>query len=204
VLDANVTIASQLTGDFVALNPAPGAVGLGRLGFSYRMSDGVDFTDNGANNAILVDITSIGGPTPPPLLFVLVEDADEFFEVFFDLRAFHAPGAVVLPFERFGPRGGGSGSTDFKAVSAVFFLVYSNGLVNGAQDLGWNIEIDRVRVGNVPEPSTAYLSLFAAVLLVRQWSPVRKRSVRTGRRSDVASKFLWFAYRRSLPSNSTH
>jgi hypothetical protein len=168
-LDANITSSSHLTGVFNALNATPGSLELGHMGFSYRLENGaVDFTENGSNSAFLIDFLSIGGPTPPPLMHVLVHDADKFFETYVSLTTVTGASELAIPFDWFVPRGGGASRTDFKAISEVFFRVFSNGLINGVQEQGWNFQLERVRVGNVPEPTTAFLCVVAG-LFVAFW-----------------------------------
>ncbi len=162
-IDSNLTRPSHLTAVRSAASPTDG-LGLARLGPIYRFDDiPQDFTQNGQNNAFFVDFTSITGPTPPPLLFGFVKDGRNFYEIFFDLNTIFAPATVVLPFDRFRPRGGGLGQTDFKNVTQISIRTLGNGTVNRILEQGWRLEIDRIRVGNIPEPTTSCLLVLASI-----------------------------------------
>ena len=84
---------------------------------------------------------------------------------FFSLEGFSSPATIPLPFDEFRPRGGGAGQTDFTAVQWILLEVIGNGNINGLPEHGWSIEIDRIRVGRIPEPATIGLFTLAATFI---------------------------------------
>ena len=168
-LDVNRSAPSALSAE---VSPAS-TLGFTRLGASYSF-DGqpIDFTESGANNAVLIDVNSIDGMTPPPLFYSLVRDGGLLYEGFARIiSSSPTPSTVPLAFENFRERAGGSRTTDFQSVSWILIEVFGNGTINGVQEQGWSIEIESIRVGRVPETVSITLLGLAGITFAsfRRW-----------------------------------
>jgi hypothetical protein len=162
-LDANLTTPSMFTGTFSSFAPSDPLGGLMRFATDYKFGDFHDLTEGGRNNALLLDFVSVGGPTPPTLLFVIHDNSDEMFV---DIPSASGPMTLALPFDMFRGRGGGPRISDFTEVKQIFFDFF---ITNSAADPpGGFFELDRIHVGQAPEPSTLYLSRFGlGAILIR-------------------------------------
>ncbi|MEQ8838182.1 MAG: hypothetical protein RID07_15355, partial [Lacipirellulaceae bacterium] len=164
-IDSNLTRESRFTAIRSSADPSEG-LGLARLSTIYRFGqEPQDFTQGGQNDAFLIDVTQVFGPTLPPILYGFAEDEGDFYEIFFSLSNIQTPSTVVLPFDQFRTRAGGSGTTSFENVARISFSVTGNGTINGILEQGWTVEIDRIRVGRIPEPSTFLLASLATARL---------------------------------------
>jgi len=172
-LDASITVESRLTGTMSDLMPSfvngsPRATL--QLWYDQFQSD---FTGNGVNNTLFIDVTTIEGPTPPAFLRVLVQEAthprSSFFTVVSSLEETSTPVVLALPFDSFVSRGGGLESADFRTIRLIKIEFFANGFFGEPEELGWTIELDSIRVGAIPEPSSASLFVLGiSFLLSRQ------------------------------------
>ncbi|NOZ40087.1 MAG: hypothetical protein GXP24_07665 [Planctomycetes bacterium] len=162
-LDASITVESRLTGTMSDLMPSfvngsPRATL--QLWYDQFQSD---FTGNGVNNTLFIDVTTIEGPTPPAFLRVLVQEAthprSSFFTVVSSLEETSTPVVLALPFDSFVSRGGGLESADFRTIRLIKIEFFANGFFGEPEELGWTIELDSIRVGAIPEPTAWMLVL---------------------------------------------
>ncbi|MEQ8838181.1 MAG: hypothetical protein RID07_15350 [Lacipirellulaceae bacterium] len=174
-LDSSTTRPSHLTAERSESSSSDG-LGLARLSATYRFNESpVDFTEHGENKAVILDVASVTGPTPPPFIYLLVEDRGLFFEALINVDV-RVSRSLSIPFDSFRPRGGGLGTTEFNAVEFLFVGINGNGTVNGILEQGWTVEIDRIRVGRIPEPSSLVLwSIASSVFFGLQASILRRR-----------------------------
>jgi hypothetical protein len=162
-LDSNLSNPSHLTCQLTDFD-APNSLGaLMRFGFSYRFDTRQDLTEGGQNNAIVLDVTSFSGPTTPAILLVILAGETDFHTASIDLRGYQFPGTAAVPFNAFVPRGGGPLVDEFHSVDAVFFRLF---LSDTGSELDTIFELNRIRVGQVPEVS----SLYSCMICLAIWA----------------------------------
>ncbi len=160
-LDSSITVESHLTGMMTDLMPTF-VNGLPRASILIWYDQFVgDFTENGINDTLLIDVTSIVGPTPPAFLRVLVQETTHtgtsFFALVAPLVETSSPLTIALPFDSFASRGGGPEGADFKTIRLMVIEFFANGFFGEPEELGWTVQLDRIRVGRVPEPNSIVL-----------------------------------------------
>lgn len=83
------------------------------------------------------------------------------------------PMTLVMPFKDFGFRGGGAGLPDFSKLRAFYFTfrVFQGGEL---EDLGFYMELDRIRIGRIPEPASEALMILGLAVAGRMRSAGRR------------------------------
>ncbi len=170
-LDANVSFPSVLTAELSDVPPViafPEFTGFS-VGYTYPETDGefgfVDFTENGTNNAFLIDFAFVQGSTPPRTMRLVAYTAAGISVGYIsDLVSIDDAFTAVVPFNGFTDRGGRPIPPEFSSLWSFQLEIFSSGLFEFTVDDGWVIGIDRIRVGSaVPEPNgLATTLLFAA------------------------------------------
>jgi hypothetical protein len=106
------------------------------------------------NNGFVLDISSIEGQNVPQALwFTAIESGQASRSTLSIDFAAGTSTTVFVPFDSFVPRG--ANLPEFLEVSQLFFRFVSFDQF----EEGWKIEIDKLRVGNVPEPTARTLLL---------------------------------------------
>ncbi len=135
---------------------------------SYTFSP-IDLTENGANNAFLIDFASHEG-TEPPLFFRILargsSPSESFAAFFFNLPISDTPFTTVIPFTDFTLRGGGPPAPDFSTLRLTL-LTIDFFFLNPSENIQWSAELDRIRIGRipVPEPSSVWLGMVGFLVL---------------------------------------
>jgi hypothetical protein len=146
-----------------------------RISFVFRYEFAIfDATEAGTNDAIFLDFESFAGTEQPLFLRCLATELshpNEFFEIHAPVPVESGPTTIMLPFSAFNFRASNDGSADFSTLTSLNFSFLFFG---PNDDVQWSMQLDRVRFGTIPEPSTAYLSLLTTIALVsRRMSPFR-------------------------------
>jgi hypothetical protein len=124
----------------------------------------VDVSEDGSNNAILLDFHRLTSAINPRFFRVIVTDAFDTFEsVIFPVPLAHVPFTAAFPFDSFQFRGGGVGLPDFTQIRSFEFTMR---VISGAgpPDLDFRMELDRIRFGRIAEPHSGTLGLFALAM----------------------------------------
>ncbi len=154
-LDSSLTSTSILTGQLNQLNPrtAGGAV-IAAVQTNYDF-DITDLTESESNNALFFDFKQLTSEAPPSLFMILLNDTSGFFVHLNRVvpRSIE-PFTLVVPFNSFTRRGGAPGLPDYQTIQSVWVELRASSLSGGGPDpLNFFVELDRIRVGKVPEPS---------------------------------------------------
>jgi len=170
-IDSNVSLLGHLTAEMldVISNPPPTNGPLASMSVRYEFAELVDLSEGGTNNALLLDVRSLTGLTPPPrILFWLFDDTVPGLSYVYFMSPVPTstePFTLVIPFESLRDRGGGSIPATFTHVYELFIRIDANEFFGAPEELGWRIELDRIRVGVIPEPTTLTL-LVTGLLLI--------------------------------------
>ena len=127
----------------------------------YNFTDGGesrgDLSEDGLNNAMLMDFAFVRGPTPLSAMRLHVLNRNGWhFALVQDLPFSDDPFTLSFPFEDFGDRGGSNIPADVEKVSNFIVEFLSAGLFSPpVPDEQWSIGLDRIRFGTVPEPNPA-------------------------------------------------
>jgi hypothetical protein len=139
--------------------------------FRYEFSP-TNVTDAGMNNALILDFSSLTGTEPPYFLDAFVTSQTQPNEIFESRLApipiSLGPSTIALSFSSFHLRASSIGAADFTALRSASFRVY---FLAPSDDVHWTMQLDRVRFGSVPEPSTVSLIVVIAMLLPWQRLP---------------------------------
>jgi hypothetical protein len=157
-LDSGLSVDSTLTGTIVRLNPAsPISRPIAAIQVNYSFEP-TDLAANG-NNAFFLDFIEMTSSIPPSLLLLLIRDGnDVFVHSKTSLARSSAPFTLVVPFNKFPPRGGGFGGPDYTRVESIDIELRASELSGGGPDpLNFSMQLDRIRIGRIPEPNTAAL-----------------------------------------------
>ena len=154
--DANFTSSSVLTANVDHLDPHPVPGPLFAFQFNYEFSP----TDMSADDAILFDFRSIDGDEGPAFLRVILADNTNMAETYeariTNLPLIGGPFTAAMDFSSFTQRGGSPGLPDFTTVKRMefdfFFQFPSN-------DVRWSAELERIRIGSIPESASGWLFL---------------------------------------------
>ena len=179
-LDADIAAPSAMTAYLATLGlEFTGGFPLFAFQFNYEFP-AHDVSEGGLNDAILFDFRSISGTTGPSFFRVLVSDtthpAARFEASLANLPLSSGAFTAAMPVESFTVRGGGPGLPDLRTIRKLEFDFY----FLFAQPGSWTAEVDRIRFGAVPEPSS-FLCAVSGVLGFALW----RRSPRCRRASDV-------------------
>jgi hypothetical protein len=126
----------------------------------------VDLT---SGNAFFIDFKSVNGSIAPEFVRLLIFD-DQGGLSYFDTYSpipFGGPFSAVLPFDEFVLRGGGAWPVHFNSVREIWMELRAKRNLQDFANHSWTAEIDRIRVGIVPEPD-GVLSFLLALLWRRR------------------------------------
>lgn len=190
--DANVTNPSRLSASLTALNRLNTLSAIVVFEFDYAFAS-TDVSEGGGNNAILFDLHSINGSRLPTFLRALVHDASgaTYESRISSLPQNSGPFTIAMPFSSFTLRGGAPGVPDFTTMDRMDFDFF---FLGGDDPVQWSMQMDRIRIGRIPEPSTGPLA-FIGVALV---ASAARSGRRTSQRKEVSDK------RVDLPGWSAH
>jgi hypothetical protein len=172
-IDVNVSIPSHVTMNMVDIIPTTTTAPLSSIGVSYEIPfpEVVDLTEGGKNDTLFFDFRSLNGETPPPLIQFFVGEQDEVltYEYFyFPVLESTEPFTIAIPRQSFRRRGGGPETASFDDIYSLSIAVRANENFGAPEELGWQVILDRIRVGTVPEPSGLLVFVVAVVLLPRR------------------------------------
>src|SRR5690606_11371795 len=115
----------------------------------------------------------------PRYMMVILQDVSSSYETTFEPGLLSGqPFTLVFPFDGFSFRGGGAGLPDFSRIRTFHFTV---GVVEGGapDDLKLSVELDRIRVGRIPEPASSSLAILGLAMCGARrrfsWKLVRVR-----------------------------
>jgi hypothetical protein len=131
-----------------------------------------DFT---SGNAFLFDFNYVDGSMPIDFLRVLIYDDQlglSYYSTVFSIP-FGGPLSAVLPFDQFVRRDGVRWPIHFNSIEEIWVELRANRHLEDYSNHAWIAEIDRIRVGTVPEMDGMFW--FLVTLLPRS---KRKRSPR--------------------------
>lgn len=167
-IDSNVSAASRLTMDMIDISGSATSFSLVVMFLDYWFEDDtIDLTQNGQNDALLLDLHSLSGLTPPPEIQFLVQETTGVISYAHFLSPVPTSDdsfTIAIPFSRFTARGRGPQTATFETVYHLNMLFRANEFFGAPQELGWTAVLDRVRVGAIPEPNS--LALFLVGLLL--------------------------------------
>jgi hypothetical protein len=164
-LDSEVTTSSVLTGRISSLNPTPFGSTRALVQSQYDFTP-TDFTEGGRNNAIFFDFRQVTSQMQPSLFRIRLDDNSDFY-FHFDLEfpVNPAPFTVGVAFDEFRPRGGPS-LLDATSVKFLDFQLWASSINGGGPDpLNFFMQLDRIRVGRIPEPSSSAM-VFAGLYML--------------------------------------
>jgi len=169
-MDANVSFPSHLTIEVTDIQAdTPTSSPLVLLGFNYDFASETDLTQGGRNNALFFDFTSLTGLTPPPIFRIWVFDTTipglSYVRFLSPVPTSTEPFTLAIPFDSLRDRGGRGIPATFTHVYEVNLTFFANEFYGSPDELGWRVELDRVRVGVIPEPTTLTL-LVTGLLLI--------------------------------------
>lgn len=183
-LDANHHTPSALT---AILNGHIPAANASQPVFSYQFNyefSATNVSENGANDALLLDFLSIDGTEPPLFLQFGVWDATHSNTIFLgrilNLPLSSGPFTSIFPFTSFTTRAGTPALPDLSTVNRIdvslFFLSPSEGI-------RWSAQLDRIRMSSVsiPEPYSLRLGMVGFLVLAggrRPWGSHEMRGRR--------------------------
>lgn len=166
-MDSNVTRPSSLT--LSVSDPVEPGVSWDYAGYLITYAWGVqmDITEGGRNNAVLIDIRSITGPSHPAGVTVKIEEGPPVYARSTEFIPSSGPYTIAIPFSAFTVRGVGTvPHQGLDLVRGIQFGFTTSGDLNFPvfDDGDWKMEIDRIRIGYaVPEPFQA-LWWFASIV----------------------------------------
>ena len=185
-IDVNAGGSSAFVAELSDLNPTGTGLRIVSVQSQYDFTlpgqplSFVDVTEGGMNNAFFLDFKSLNSAIAPRYIRVLLLDFSGSYETTIEPGALsEQPFKLAMPFDKFQFRGGGVGLPDFTKVQALYFTV---GLIEGGgpADLSFRMELDRIRVGRIPEPASNALAILGLATVARmrragRWSPLRRR-----------------------------
>ena len=122
-----------------------------------------DFTVHG--DAFLFDFHSVSGSVLPERIRVLIFDDDARFSYYAEARPLPAGSyTAALPFADFIRRDGVPHDINFTKIWRIWPEFFANSNLTDYSNHNWTIEVERVRVGTVPEPSGLCWFLFTVFL----------------------------------------
>jgi hypothetical protein len=157
-LDSNISSPSTLTAQITKLNPIPFGETLASIQSNYAFPTS-DFEQSGQNNALLFDFQKSTSEMPPSFFMILLRDNNDVFLYLERPVSFSSePFTLVAPFDGFTFRDGETGSPNFTSVREVNVELRASALAGGGPDpLNFFVQLDRIRIGRIPEPSTVAL-----------------------------------------------
>jgi hypothetical protein len=185
-LDSNLTTRSTLSASITRLNPLQNGATLAAIQSDYAFAP-ADFSERGSSNAIFFDFREVRSELPPSLFLLLLHDGSDIYR--YVQRPFpmsDQPFTIAIPFEAFTFRDGGPGTPDFTSIRQLNFELRASQIAGGGPDpLNFFMQLDRIRVGRIPEPSSFALFVGGVMALVR----VKRRrpigSLRRMKRCDL-------------------
>lgn len=165
-LDVHQSIPSSLVASFPTLTQNPPDPVLG-ININYELvpvGSGIDLTQGGQNNALILKFDQLTAAVPLFRLLVSVTHSPtvtRYSKALIPIPQSDVPFQLVFPFEEFAPdRGGPVGDIVFKQASRVDILV-ELALINPSlpEDLDFQMVLTQVQVGRVPEPSSSIMVL---------------------------------------------
>ncbi len=151
-LDIDGTTNSVLTADLVTTSPRDRAQILFQSWYDFDITD---LTEGGQNDAILIDFLSTSTNGTPLSTRAFIGRANTTVATPISDQPF----TLVIPFVELG--------TSFSSVSSLNFS-FSTPEPGGGADFDLFVEIDRIRVGRIPEPAALCLLTIAGMCVVGQ------------------------------------
>jgi hypothetical protein len=168
-LDSAVANPSALTAQLI--DPGSNLTGANPIfafQFNYEFSP-TDISQAGMNNAIVFDLRTVGGNVGPSFFRVLVTDDTNIGSRYLaEVRNLPLSGGAfmaAMPFWSFTTRGGSPGLPDFTTVKKLEFDFY---FLYPPFDAQWTAEIDRIRIGRIPEPNSTVPCLIGVCCVTRR------------------------------------
>ena len=149
--DAHINIASsKLRAQFGNLHPTNPLGPIVNAHLIYKFEP-ADFT---SGNAFLLDFSDVNGSTPPDFLRLLIFDDQRGLSFFDTFSPILLGGRLtaVFPFNEFVLRDGSAATIHFNSVQEVWIELYASRDLNDYTNHTWIADVDRFRVGTVPEP----------------------------------------------------
>ena len=130
-------------------------------------------TDFSSGNAFLFDFKSVSGSVLPEAIRVLIFDDDPRYSYYAEFKPVPAGSyTAAIPFADFIRRDGVPHDINFTKIWRVWPDIYANQNLADYSNHNWTIEVERIRVGTVPEPRRLYWFLFTVFLWrKRRWEP---------------------------------
>jgi hypothetical protein len=190
--DANVTHPSRLSASLTALNRLNTLSAIVVFEFDYAFAS-TDVSEGGGNNAILFDLHSINGSRLPTFLRALVHDASgaTYESRISSLPLNSGPFTLAMPFSSFTLRGGEPGAPDFSTMDRMDFDFF---FLGGDDPVQWSMQMDRIRIGRIPEPSTGSLAFIGVALVASAARSGRRNSQRKGVSDECVDLPGWSAH----------
>jgi hypothetical protein len=172
-LDSGISTPSILTSQITRLGPIPFGETLASVQTDYEFQS-VDFSQRGLNNAFFFEFAQLTSRLAPSIFSILFRDANDFFLYFespFILK--DQPFTVVAPFDRFTFRDGQPGIPDYTKIESLSISLRISEIAGGGPDpLNFFMQLDRIRIGRIPEPNC--FALFVSGLLVLGIAPYQQ------------------------------
>ena len=124
-----------------------------------------DVTEAGKINALLFDFSSITGTGQPPFFRSFVTESSQpnvIYESGAAIPATSGPITIAVPFSSFHFRSSSLGAANFQSLTSASFDFF---FLAAPEDVEWSIQLDRIRFGAIPEPSTGELILIIGIVL---------------------------------------
>ena len=164
-IDVDQAGSSAYVASLGELNPRSGQTPIVSVQSRYVFSV-ADATEGGRNDSILFDFRRLTAAFAPIYLRIIVFDSTTSYEsVIAPVPRSSSPFTLAMPFESFGIRGSGGGAADFTQISSarVTLTLVQGG---GPASLDFDMELDRIRFGRIPEPGSCVLAITALGFLV--------------------------------------
>ena len=170
-VDANVSTQSHLTLTLDEIIPTTSPSPIVATGLSYftGLPNTVDLSDGGKNNALFLDFKSLDGPPPPGFIRLWLFDdvpGNSFAHFISPVPTSSEPFTLAVPFSEFQSRGGAPIFASFTRVYELLIDFQINGYIGSPEDVSWQVVLDRVRVGAVPEPGSSVMFGGSLLLLM--------------------------------------
>jgi len=169
-INSNVSSASHLTIEVTNIDRRSDTLSpLVLLGFNYELATETDLSEGGKNNALFFDFKSITGLTPPPMLRIWLFDDTvpglSYVRFLSPVPTSADPFTLAVRFDTLQDRGGRGIPATFTHVYEANFTFFANEFYGAPDELGWRVELDRIRVGVIPEPTTLTMLLTGPLLI---------------------------------------
>jgi hypothetical protein len=162
-IDIGSTVFHAQVGDLHPTNPPVRPSVAAQLFYTFEP------TDLTSGNAFFVDFRSVSGSVPPDFLRIIVFDDQvglSFVESFFPIPL-GGSFSAVLPFSEFVLRDGSPWPVHFNSINEITIGLHAIRSLDNQATHSWTAQIDRIRVGIVPEPDGVF-SFFVALLWRRR------------------------------------